>query len=73
MNKQNNKTYTRPIIYVFHCCDTLLTETSWNVGDGKGFEHKKIIEGNPSSPIDAKGSVFDNEEEDNSSKSIWDD
>lgn len=72
MNKQNNKTYTRPIIYVFHCCDTLLTKTSWGVEGDTGFGHK-IIEGNPTTLIDAKESAFDNEEEDNTSKSRWDD
>ena len=72
MNKQNKKTYTCPTIYVFHNCDTLLTKTSWGVEGDTGFGHK-ITEGNPSTPIDAKGSAFDYEEEDNTSKSRWDD
>lgn len=72
MNKQNKKAYSRPTIYVYHYGDTLLTNTSWGVGGDTGFGHK-INEGNPSTPIDAKGSNFDDEEEEKTSKSIWDD
>ena len=71
MNKQNKKPYTPPVANVMYYSEPLLTETSWGIEGDKGFGNK-IIEGNPGS-IDAKGSIFDNEDEDNTSKSLWSD
>ena len=71
MNKQNKKPYTPPVANVKYYSEPLLTETSWGIEGDTGFGHK-INEGNPGS-IDAKGSIFDNEDEDNTSKSLWSD